>query len=286
MRCFRATLILITPLLLNACGGGGAADGGTTTTPPVETITSLGCNANQLVRLASGANLFNNTWNSAAAGRYDWAQCLQQRSLGTVVDVGWNWRWPETGDQVYAYPSIVVGAKPWDGGPGNDARFPRRIADTPRLQISYEVQTSASGNQNLATSLWFTRTTATPAVPVESDITAEIMIWSDYTPAMVDEAGGPSFRGQITVDGRVYRVYAATDWGDASGGSAQRWTFIVYVAAVPVRSLSVDARRFIDDAIARGLLDPSHAVADVELGNEISSGSGSTWVRGFSVTTN
>lgn len=278
----------VWPLLgllgLTGCGGGGSDT--PAASPPVQVINTLDCNANTAVRLASGGELLNNAWNVQAVGSFPWSQCLQEKRLGMAVqEVGWNWRWPDNGTQVYSYPSVVIGAKPWAPGPGNDLRFPRRISDTPRLLVSYDVDTSASGNVNLATSIWFTRTTAAPAVPVESNISTEIMVWSDYTPDLIATDGLVTERGEITVDGRAYRVFAAENWGDISGGTGHRWTFVVYVARVPTRVLAFDARRFIDDAIARGFLNPAHAVANVELGNEISSGSGNTWVRSFTVTT-
>ena len=280
---------VLAAFALTACGGGGGESPATAPTPVASTNT-LGCAANTSVRLSSGGNfsgnLLNNAWNAGAAGSFPWSQCLQEKRLGsTLAEVGWTWRWPDNGNQVYSYPSIVVGAKPWDGGPGNDARFPRRIADTPRLLVSYDVDTTATGNVNLATSMWFTRTVAAPATAAESEISTEIMVWSDYAPALISTTGPVTERGEITVDGRAFRVFAAESWGDISGGSTHRWKFVVYVARQTTRTLSFDARRFIDDAIARGLLDPTHAVANVELGNEISSGAGTTWVRAFSITT-
>ena len=279
---------LVGLLGLGACGGGGGnADPAppTPAPPAVQTVVSVGCAANSTLALPGGGELLNNAWNVGAVGSFAWSQCLQEKRLGSVVqERGWTWRWPDNGTQVYSYPSIVIGAKPWAPGPGNDARFPRRIADTPRLLVNYDVETTATGNVNLATSMWFTRTASAPAVPVVADISTEIMVWSDYTPALVSNTGAVTERGQLTVDGRVFRVFAAEDWGDASGGSAHRWTFVVYAAVVPTRTLAFDARRFIDDAIGRGLLNPAHAVANVELGNEISSGSGTTWVKSFTVT--
>ncbi len=297
-----ATCALATAALVLAGCGGGGSEPAAPAPPPVLTTSTLGCGANQVVRLgntASGStgsasannggftgNLINNAWNVGAVGSFAWSQCLQEKRLGAALtEVGWTWRWPDNGTQVYSYPSIVIGAKPWDGGPGNDSRFPRRIADTPRLLVGYDADITATGNVNLATSMWFTRTTATPAVPVVSDIRAEIMIWSDYTPDLVSNSGAVTERGEITIDGRVWRVFAAESWGDASGSTPHRWVFIVYVLRSPTRAVAYDARRFIDDAIARRLLDPSLAIANVELGTEISSGSGTAWVRSFSVTT-
>jgi hypothetical protein len=271
---------------LGGCGGGGTAET-SPAPPPAATVSVLGCDANARVALGAGnGEALNNAWNVAAVGNFAWSQCLLEQRQGNSVNVGWTWRWPADGDQVYSYPSIVIGAKPWFGGPGNDARFPRRIADTPRLLLDYAVETSSTGNVNLATSMWFTRTTATPIPAADEEISTEIMVWSDYTPALVSSTGPLTERGRIdNLAGRSWRVFAADDWGDASGGTDHRWRFVVYVAEPTTRTLNMDLRPFIDDAIARRLLDPSHALANIELGNEISSGSGNTWVRRFSVTT-
>lgn len=278
--------LLLTVLALSACGGGGGSSAATSPAPQPVTINTIGCEADRSVRLASGGDLLNNAWNAgaAAAAGFAWSQCLVERQQGTQSEYGWTWRWPDNGEQVFSYPSITLGAKPWFGGPGNDPRFPRRIADTPRMLLSYEVEGSSSGNVNLAASMWFTRTTATPVPAVVSEISTEIMVWSDYTPVLVNGEGAITERGRITAGGRSWRVFAAEDWGDASGGSSHRWRIAIYVAEQTSRALEVDLRAFMDDAIARGLLDPTHAVANVELGNEISSGSGSTWVKRFSVT--
>jgi len=250
----------------------------------VALVQALGCGANLSLNTAGGRRLVNNTWNQAAAGSRAWSQCLQQRGSGSTLQLGWTWRWPDDGTQVFAYPEIVIGAKPWDAGPGNDARFPRRVADTHHLAVSYDVQTTRSGNSNLALSIWLIRTPQVAAVPVIDDITTEIMVWTDYSAAMVSNDGSTQKRGEISVGGRVWEVWAAESWGDASNGTSHRWTFVTYVAKTTGTTVSVDAKAFLDDAVARGLASADHYVASVELGNEIASGSGSTWVRALSVT--
>jgi hypothetical protein len=93
--------------------------------------------------------------------RRRWRQPARKKWLvSTVLERGWTGRWPDDGNQVYSYPcitiTITIGAKPWAPGPGNDSRFPR---------------------------LWFTRTASAPTTPVVANISSELMIWSDYTPA-------------------------------------------------------------------------------------------------------
>jgi len=196
---------------------------------------------------------------------------------------GWEWQWPAK-HGLYAYPELVIGAKPWDAGPGNDARFPRRISDTPRLLLRYDAHTTGDGERNLAASLWFIKTPAVAAPPVETDIAAELMIWSDHTPAMLSADGPVKLQGEVAIGARTWQVWAARDWGGGTDVKV-RWTFIVYTAKNDRGGkLDVDVRQFIDDALARGLLRPELYIASVELGNEIVSGSGRTLVRELSVT--
>ena len=274
-------------MLVSGCGGGGAGGAITTpSSPAVPVITTLGCAPNLEQTIAPGQRLLNNTWNSGSAAGFAWSQCLLKQTMGAAVAYGWQWVWPSSSDQVLAYPEVVMGAKPWDGGPGNDARFPRRLADTPSLLLSYDVQTTHTGDHNLATSMWFTRGAQTGSEPAFGAIAAELMVWSDYTPAMVSGGGPVTLRGEVALAGRVWQVWAAEGWrgGDAAGVPA-RWNFIVYTAKDQrTTSLSVDLRVFIDDALVRGLLTADLHLASVELGNEVVSGSGQTIVKSLSLT--
>ena len=235
---------VLAAFALTACGGGGGGDGGSgsgsgggsgesraTAPTPVASTNTLGCAANTWVLLRSGGNfsgkLLNNVWNVGGGWQLSLVRALAEKRRGsTLAEVGWTWRWPDNGNQIWSDPSIGVGAKPWDGGPGNDARFPRRIAITPHRLVSYDVDTTATGNVILATSRWFKRTVAAPATAAESEInteiSTEIMIWSDYTPALLSTPGPVAEGGEITVDGRFFRVFAAESWGDISGGSTHR----------------------------------------------------------------
>lgn len=225
--------------------------------------------------------LSNNTWNSQAAGDFPYKQCIKERVLNGKKSYGWSWEWPDTSNSVFSYPEIIVGAKPWEPGPGNDDRFPRTIQDTPELYVTYDLDTEGTGIYNLATSIWMIDT---PTVSNPQDIGAiktELMIWTDSQGFF---PGDPiTKRGEVAIDGYEWEIWAAENWGDASGANPNTWTYILYFAKSPTTKITYDARKMLDDAISRGLINESHYISVVELGNEILSGSGRTWINRFSV---
>lgn len=245
--------------------------------PGAQRIT---CDDHATHTLAVGA-LLNNTWNRASAGSGPWQQCLLSRDgADGKPEFGWSWNWP-TKDGLYAYPELIVGRSPWRPGRGNDARFPRRLADTRSLRIGYEVELQTSGKLNVATEFWITDAAADPATAGPESIRAELMIWTYASPGLVSSDGPVA---TVVIDGATWHVHHKAGWGDASGGSAHRWTLISYLAARPTLKTRFDAARFFDDAVARGWLHPQQAVAGVEFGNEIVSGAGSIWVKTFDLT--
>ena len=149
--------------------------------------------------------------------------------------------------------------------------------------MSYDVEIETSGDHNLAASIWLIRTPTVESPPDLSAIAVELMIWTESEPAGFVPGG--TKRAEIQIDGIDWEVWAAEDWGGSPGSSnPMRWTYIAYRAKTSTRVISYDARKFIADAITRGLATADLYIADVELGNEIISGSGKTWVRSFSVT--
>ena len=263
---------------LSACGGGGVATDTAASVPMPLVVTTLSCDDDARVSFANGV-LVNNMWNQASAGTGPRRQCLLSRNAATGVEYGWSWEWP-TVDGLYAFPEVLVGASPWRLVASIDVRFPRTVSATRALWVDYAVDTVSNGKQTVATEYWFTasRPNETEAVPVK----AELMLVTDAPPELLTADEVPV--GRVSIDGAVWSVYIRHDWGDPSGNGGERWTFIYYVAATPSQAARVDARKFFADAIGRGVIAETDYVAGVELGNEITSGSGSTWVRRLSVS--
>jgi hypothetical protein len=266
-------LLAALSLLAAAAGCSGAED------PSLRGATTLGCEDTTTHRLPVG-ELRNNMWNKQLAGDRPYRQCLVSRVRDGRTEFGWTWQWPGK-DGIYAYPEILVGRSPWMDAPSNDPRFPRRIADTRELIVDHDIESRHEGKRNLAMEMWLTRPVPAGRQAGPADIATELMVWSDASPGMVSKDDKPE--ATIEVSGKQWAVYVHRNWGDASNGSAHRWSMVSYVAVVPSSTVRYDARAFLQDAIHRGLVDPGHDIADVELGNEIVSGTGSTWLRRFEI---
>lgn len=222
--------------------------------------------------------LLNNTWNKRSAGAGPWRQCLRSREREGRTEYGWSWHWPSR-DGLYAYPSLLVGGSPWSDRPSNDPRFPRRIADTRSMLIDFDTESQFEGKKNLAAEFWLTRTAPEPGKSNQGAIKAELMIWNEASKGLVSESDKPT--AVVEIDGAKWVLYVKRNWGEVNGGSSERWTFITYHAVVPAPTARYDARKFFQDAIERGLLAETDSIAGVELGNELVSGTGSTWIKRF-----
>jgi Glycosyl hydrolase family 12 len=261
-----------------------------TPAPAGPVVRTISCAADKHVALPDASQLFNNTWNSSLASGVAWSQCLMSRTHPNgKVDRGWKWAWPTNGSGVYAYPEVVVGIKPWETGPGPDARFPLKISAANALKLHYDVDMTVSGSYNLAASIWLIRTPTVAAPPVFSDIKTEVMVWTDYSDDMVADPGSTTLRGEFTdASGQTWTIWADEHWGDASGGVSHQWTYIAFhiKPGQRRRAASVDVLALLKKAAALGLISSDYHVADVELGTEIVKGSGQVWVNKMAVDAN
>jgi hypothetical protein len=241
---------------------------------PAPGVREISCADSHEVNTRVG-RLTNNVWNKQAIGDAPYRQCIHTRGAAPAEEWGWSWSWPATSRTILAFPQTIFGWKPWNGGESTTNRLPIAIDAIRSLRLTYEVQTKAEGRYILSTALWITRTGATASAPNPADISADINIWmhnSGFDPSgtHVDD---------VTIDGKKFELWSAADMGDASGANANRWNHLTYRAAGQHMSASLDIKKFIDDAVSRNLVVPKHFVSSIELGNEVMSGSGETWIK-------
>jgi len=243
--------------------------------------TVLGCEDYQSLEVKPGV-LYNNVWNKHADESGDGVQCLESRIVDGVIQYGWSWSWPEGKRVIYAYPQIKRGASPWAPKPTDDDRFPAKISSLQALELAFETETTTNGIHNLAASMWLTKEPIGDEAPNPSAIAAEVMIWTYSTRGHFNPAGKKA--ADIMVGGAQWEVWVDRNWKDVSGMNQNRWTYITYRSKENSMSANIDLMELLGHAVEQQLISADLYVSNLELGNEIMSGSGITWVKSFSVT--
>lgn len=225
--------------------------------------------------------LTNNVWNKQAAGNEKWSQCIEKKTQGDSTIYGWSWSWPNVKRAVYGYPQIKVGSSPWAPEPKFDDRFPMAISGLEKLNIYFDVEINSSGNYNLATSMWLISEPNPGLQPNQSIIAAEIMFWTYATEGQFNPAGRKY--GEVMVAGDKWEVWYEKNWSDASEVNKNRWVYITFKANPLGLKTNVNALELLRYAIHEKLISDSLLIADIELGNEVMSGEGITWVKDFNI---
>jgi hypothetical protein len=258
-------------LVLAACStGGGRADFDLKQVPGTTVFESEGDFASTVVN--GRYRLLNNVWNKGAtSGRYR-QKIFVNQDQGKAI-FGWAWKWRDS-TGVATYPEIQAGVSPWNGEVAPDSGFPF-LAGSKRLLVDYDITLEASGSYNLAFEFW-----VVSALPPSKDtITHEVMIW------IVGERLGAagSEIGKTTVQGTPYAVNLQKNHGDDSGANQNTWTIISLLAEQPRFHGPLDVGQIIDYLLKNGYLTTKHYIANLELGDEVQRGSGTTLVRNYAV---
>jgi hypothetical protein len=265
-------ITLASTALLAACStGGGRADFDLKQVPGTNVFESEKDFASTVVN--GRYRLLNNVWNKGATtGRYRQKIFVNDDHGKTIF--GWAWKWRDS-SSVATYPEIQVGQSPWNGEAGPDSGFPFR-AGTKKLVVNYDIGLEATGSYNLAFEFW-----AVSALPPSKDsMTHEVMIWI----AGERLAAAGSEVGKATIQGNTFAINLNKNHGDASGGSQNTWTIISLLAEKPILHGPLDIGQIIDYLLKNGYLDSRLFIANLELGDEVQRGSGTTVVRNYEVT--
>lgn len=213
----------------------------------------------------------NNTW-----GKGDltgWSQCigLETGTDGTL-SARWTWDWLNSGGNVKAYPEIVFGQKP--GSQTSSPDLPEKIDLLQDVTITYDIASTHTGSGNIAFDIWLTNT-QNPDTWGAPPITHEIMIWLDAYGSM---APGGNWTEKVEIDGSIYQVYFGADFG---GG----WDYIAFSKVDPrLGKGSINLVSFLKYMKSKGYVTGEEYVASIEFGNEVTSGSGETLLRGYAIS--
>lgn len=271
--------IMVTILFAVGCAG---PESGGATSPSHASADEVAATAERRISCADAyqrdtpiGRLTNNVWNKQAVNGAPYEQCLLVRGGEQSEQYGWSWDWPADSDVVLAFPEVVFGWKPWNGGRSSTVGLPAALDDLAALRLAYDAEIDAQGRQIFSIAVWLTGTGATSVEPNSADITADVNIWLDGS---AFEPSGQRI-AETNIDGSAYGIWHAADMGDASGANAAKWTHVVYRSKLPQHRGAIDIKKILDDAVERKLLSRSEYVSSIEIGNEVMSGRGRTWIR-------
>jgi hypothetical protein len=245
-------------------------------TPPAFDTLKCSDYANHQTNMGT---LNNNVWNKRAAEKKAWKQCLIKKQENGKTIYGWFWDWPGNKRVIYAYPQIKLGSSPWAPTPALRQPFPLKMSSLTKLTVTHHLETETNGTHNTATSLWLTDSFYAEIEPNPSIISAEIMIWTFSTPGHFSPAGKKV--SEINIENNTWEVWHQNNWEDLSGANDNQWTIVTFKAKKDIQVAKLNVLAMLQYAQNQHLIADNLFVADIELGNEVMSGSGVTWVQTF-----
>lgn len=204
-------------------------------------------------------------------------QQLIQRTKNKATQTGWYWYWSGLDRSVFAYPEVMTGWKPWNGGTSTDSRLPVHLSKSKGLVVDYAADVRATGSYNLAISTWLSARDWSLS-PDPAAITTEVMVWPDYTAGATPQG---ALWGAFTVAGEAYEVWWAVGYGKRYRSDGQGWTVLTLRGVGGRHAGSVPLGELLDRLVAAGLVASDQFVTCVELGNEVMGGAGTTFVEAF-----
>lgn len=231
--------------------------------------------AREAIFVTDGYELENNDWGAKGVEHKQIAYTRQSDGTPENVLCGVHCIYPDIGEQndgnqVFGYPELIYGQKPWAGHstckelPIALERFdPRKYPTVCNVEYSLQWLAKAGTRHNIAFDCWVTKGT-----PHSKDqIATEVMVWlyafGGATPAgeKVDSFTDESGRGWDTYVARV-----GDGWWD------RPWNYIAYLAHEPIPAGVVSISSLLLRAIQHGHIDPAHFLSSISLGPEMSAG--------------
>ena len=207
--------------------------------------------------------LQNNTWGQGDIANF--SQCIFTTSDSVF---GWNWDWPNIGNNVKAYPEIIFGKKPWSSSSTNNI-LPIVLNRLENFEVEFDIQTEANGNYNSAFEFWITE----DSLSNENGITTEVMIWISNN--FLQPAGNQI--SIVYVDGYFYKMYRA---------DFDNWVYYAFVSEIDQHNGTLKIHDFINYMVSTGHLNPNEFLGSFEFGNEIVHGNGQTIINQYSISLN
>lgn len=219
------------------------------------------------VVFANGWAALNNAWGSSGLveGKEYWINGITNKA-DITNGTTFSWLYPSTTGlnlNVLAYPAITFGVSPY-APTSSSLVFPLKVSDIKDMSINYDVSfKGATSGFNVAFDIWFTSEPRGDS----STITNELMIWVH--------------KGSMEPFGTVVGTYT---YGDFSATIYRSGTYTAFVTDKDIPEGSINLADIMAKMTDLGILNPNEYLAYVELGSEVSSGSGSLTIKNLDMT--
>jgi hypothetical protein len=284
-------LVILSAVILTACGGGGGSSTPSTPAAPSSPASQPAATTSTFNTCVSNANPtgftkqfgslleLSSVWNPAGATAYNVClnNTLDANNNITDLEIVWNVTAtvPASSTPVVMYPDLMFG---WQPGftSSTTTILPASVANVPSLPVEGTVTTTCNGACGYDTSfdLMFSKT----ATPNTWPPAAEVMVY-------LSDTFGNSFPGTnlgtVTIDGQAFTVYQ----NNVQINSNSSWPSLVYIAQnQPLTNLNgLNLKDFVQDALNRGVINTTLYLDMVELGSEVQNGSGTTSIKNFTI---
>jgi len=210
-------------------------------------------------------NVNNHVWGFYL-GSYDegFTQSVFYDSLDPSV---FGWQWNLEGTSKYpSYPRVQYGGGPWDEA-SSTPDLHRQMGTLESVLVSADFDFNLEGVYNSSFDLWITETD-TPKV---EEIAGEVMIWINNTKIPDTEITIES----LEINDKTYGFYKNTDWND--------FPLLIFISEDQQWNGKLDIQPFIAYLIEKNHLSSETYLADVQFGNEIWSGAGTTIIKDYHI---
>jgi hypothetical protein len=278
---FGRTFVLAGTMLLAglaACGDSGeqaAGSGLDAALPPIwpAEVTVNSCEDFASVSVGSYV-VSSNYWNQATCPG---TQCMEVNTATGAFSVTQGP--PPCGNEVASYPNILYGCSYGSCSP--KTILPMPVSKVSKLSSSWNFSVGGGKDDryNVSYDIWFCPDDNCGASGFPKGL--ELMIWLDYKNAK----GWKDHVGTVKISGYEWDVWVADM---AAGGAVESWKYMNYIIR-PSKVTSVtdlDLNAFIQDAMARGLVQSTWYLYAVQAGMEVRSGGMPFTSDKFSVSIN
>jgi len=227
--------------------------------------------------------IVNNQWNTRVYGpnppppsQLNYQQCIKVNTINPL-SVSFTWNWPLANvnpEPVKAYPGIIYGFAPYwpTSSTSTTSKLPVKLSNISSYSVTYDVSVSSSSDASWNTAFDIFITTDNP--PTTKGRINEIMIMLDYQNPWFNNPN-PDI-GTFIIDGRQYRV-SSYDYGTGGKG------YMFYIPVPGVNKATINITTFLNWLMTNHYIDPNNYLADIEFGNEIISGTGTTTINNYDI---